>query len=175
MSENIQSISQGTFTIGSTSSTNFEAGPGISITQPSEGTVRIANDETVLYSGDTVVNESNTFNLSESLFNFDSIKIYDKSMNASAVPLRVTEISFRDNTQTYRFGTNDVWVDGYMPTSYASHYQGWNFYSADVAGTTIATMGSWISHMNNSAAPTVRNIGHIYEIRGINRISGGNE
>ena len=52
MSENIQSISQGTFTIGSTSATNFQAGPGISITQPTEGTVRIANDETVIWTND---------------------------------------------------------------------------------------------------------------------------
>ena len=44
MSENIQSISQGTYTIGNTSAINFEAGPGISITEPSAGTVRIGND-----------------------------------------------------------------------------------------------------------------------------------
>ena len=44
MSENIQSISQGTFTIGQTSATNFVAGPGIKIDEPSEGVVRIGND-----------------------------------------------------------------------------------------------------------------------------------
>lgn len=44
MSENIQSISQGTYTIGQTSAINFEAGPGISITEPTAGTVRIGND-----------------------------------------------------------------------------------------------------------------------------------
>ena len=49
MSENIQSISQGTYTIGQTSATNFIAGPGIKIDEPSAGTVRIGNDETVLF------------------------------------------------------------------------------------------------------------------------------
>lgn len=44
MSENIQSISQGTYTIGQTSALNFEAGPGIKIDSPSAGTVRIGND-----------------------------------------------------------------------------------------------------------------------------------
>ena len=44
MSENIQSISQGTFTIGQTSATNFVAGPGIKIDEPSAGTVRIGMD-----------------------------------------------------------------------------------------------------------------------------------
>ena len=51
MSE-INSIANGTYVIGQTSATNFQAGPGISITQPSEGTVRIANDETVLWETD---------------------------------------------------------------------------------------------------------------------------
>lgn len=68
MSENIQSISQGTFTIGQTSATNFQAGPGISITQPSEGTVRIANDETVLFSA--AYPGVSAFTLSEPLTNF---------------------------------------------------------------------------------------------------------
>lgn len=49
MSENIQSISQGTYTIGQTSATNFIAGNGIKIDEPSAGTVRIGNDETVLW------------------------------------------------------------------------------------------------------------------------------
>ena len=51
MSENIQSISQGTYTIGQTSATNFIAGNGIKIDEPSAGTVRIGNDETVLWEG----------------------------------------------------------------------------------------------------------------------------
>lgn len=41
MSENIQSISQGTYTIGNTNELTFSAGPGIKIDQPSEGVVRI--------------------------------------------------------------------------------------------------------------------------------------
>ena len=51
MNENIQSISQGTYTIGQTSATNFVAGNGIKIDEPSAGTVRIGNDETVLWEG----------------------------------------------------------------------------------------------------------------------------
>lgn len=44
MSENIQSISQGTYTIGNTNELTFSAGPGIKIDQPSEGVVRIGNE-----------------------------------------------------------------------------------------------------------------------------------
>lgn len=49
MSENIQSIANGSFVLGQTSATNFIAGPGITIDSPSAGTVRIGNDETVLW------------------------------------------------------------------------------------------------------------------------------
>ena len=68
MSENIQSISQGTYTIGQTSATNFQAGPGISITQPSEGTVRIGTeDDFIVVTEETVgtftVNNTNDANI----------------------------------------------------------------------------------------------------------------
>lgn len=43
MSE-INSIANGTFTIGQSSALSFEAGPGITIDSPSAGTVRIGND-----------------------------------------------------------------------------------------------------------------------------------
>ena len=72
MSENIQSISQGTYTIGNTNELTFSAGPGIKIDQPSEGTVRIGNDETVLWSGN---GSTGPFNLSESWLNFELIKV----------------------------------------------------------------------------------------------------
>ena len=71
MSENIQSISQGTYTIGQTSATNFVAGPGIKIDEPSAGTVRIGNDETVLWSGTGSIS---TFTLSEKLSNFEKFR-----------------------------------------------------------------------------------------------------
>ena len=71
MSE-INSIANGTFTIGQTSATNFIAGPGISITQPSEGTVRISNDETVLFSGNTNIS---TGTLSEPATNFNYLRV----------------------------------------------------------------------------------------------------
>ena len=74
MSENIQSISQGTYTIGQTSATNFVAGPGISITEPSAGTVRIGTDETVLFAA-TGTSIAGNVTCSESISNFDKIEI----------------------------------------------------------------------------------------------------
>lgn len=77
MSENIQSISQGTYTIGSTSATNFIAGPGIKIDEPSAGTVRIGNDETVLWEGSAYLsaNPSN-INVNDYLYNYDKVQFY---------------------------------------------------------------------------------------------------
>ena len=76
MSENIQSISQGTYTIGQTSATNFVAGPGIKIDEPSAGTVKIGTDETVLWSGDRFWwSDTSPLTTSENLSNFETIKV----------------------------------------------------------------------------------------------------
>ena len=76
MSE-INSIANGTFTIGQTSATSCVAGPGISITQPTTGTVMIANDETELYYSPTNHNVANDaeFVMSESIWNFERVII----------------------------------------------------------------------------------------------------
>jgi len=76
MSENIQSIANGTFVLGNTSATTYQAGPGISITQPSEGVVRISNDETVLCNGDRYWwADTSPLTASENLSNFETIKV----------------------------------------------------------------------------------------------------
>ena len=82
MSENIQSISQGTYTIGQTSATNFVAGNGIKIDEPSAGTVRIGNDETVLYSG-TYNTATKSILFSEPLSAFERIMVLWNHVNGS--------------------------------------------------------------------------------------------
>ena len=73
MSENIQSISMGSFVLGDTNNLTFSAGPGIKIDSPSAGTVRIGTDETVLWSGSIGTNSSAT--LSEPYTNFERIRV----------------------------------------------------------------------------------------------------
>lgn len=73
-------IYNGSFLLGDTSTTILSAGHGISITQPSEGTVKIANDETVLWSGtwkpgNTTTPTNGTIEVSESILNFEYIRI----------------------------------------------------------------------------------------------------
>lgn len=71
----MNTIYDGTYVIGETSATTFIAGQGIKIDQPSAGTVRIGNDETVLYSGNLTGNGA-TAQLSEPIQNFEKIKVY---------------------------------------------------------------------------------------------------
>lgn len=75
----MNTIYDNTFVLGQTSATNFVAGPGISITQPAEGTVRIANDETVLWSGSLTWGQ--TAALSDSVKNYDRIRFYIEETN----------------------------------------------------------------------------------------------
>ena len=81
MSEPIQSISNGTYMIGETTQTELQAGHGISITKPSEGTVRIAADETVLWENSS--GSTSSVALSESPYNFEFVDIYAGSRNGN--------------------------------------------------------------------------------------------
>lgn len=112
MGENIQSISQGTYTIGQTSATNFVSGPGIKIDEPSAGTVRIGNDETVLWSGASALSaingSANALNLSESLFNFETVAVYARPLAAHNA-LKVTEFKPDSDTEGFDFLT---WFKG---------------------------------------------------------------
>ena len=67
----MNTIYDNTFVLGQTSATNFVAGPGITIDEPSAGTVRIGTDETVLYSGAY----TSAFSVSEPITNFNNIRI----------------------------------------------------------------------------------------------------
>ena len=91
MSENIQSISQGTYTIGQTSATNFIAGNGIKTDEPSAGTVRIGNDETVLYDNPTNNNVATTaeFVMNESIWNFHRAFIEFDNMEFTDSPVNM--------------------------------------------------------------------------------------
>ena len=167
-------IYNGTFVLGNTSATTLSAGPGISITQPSEGTVRISNDETVLWSGAsalTAMNGSaNALNLSESLFNFEKIAVYARPLAAHNV-LKVAE--FKPDSKTEGFDWLSWFKGGGTGGAGAIRFGGafmqysdnklWaksnEFFQLSVASGGISMQSN-------------QNI--ITEVIGINRISGGN-
>ena len=174
MSENIQSISQGTYTIGQTSATNFVAGPGISITQPSAGTVRIANDETVLWSGGNLAIGS-TATLSETVKNFELFGVYGHETNRGRGVYQEFNpaVVVNANTQNFALFLPDCAPD--------MGWAGWyieNLYFTDTVATAVANVSGrqtwrWYSNGTWEDGGTDRYI-QVDKIIGINRISGGN-
>lgn len=158
MSE-INSIAQGTYTLGQTSATTYQAGPGISITQPSEGTVRISNDETVLWSG--LLNTNNaTANLSESITHFKYIQVEGYTHNGVQFPW-VTKLPVNGNNAIYGVGLNQ-WKDVTKELD-MSRFK--------VDGTVITCMeATWIIPAGNWGSTT----SNITKVIGINHISGSN-
>ena len=72
----MNTIYDGSFVLGQTSATNFVAGPGIKIDEPSAGTVRIGNDETVLWEGTLGATGVTSATLSEAFTNFEQIEVW---------------------------------------------------------------------------------------------------
>ena len=152
MSEPIQSIANGTYMIGETTQTELQAGPGISITKPSEGTVRIANDETVLWENSS--GSTSSVALSESPYNFRFVDIYAgiRGSNATTGP-SVYRLSPIINSSLYCITVGYVYNN--------------NPFDAVIKLTLSSTSIS--SQANNNGAALLT-----FKVVGINRISGGN-
>ena len=170
MSENIQSISQGTFTIGQTSATNFIAGPGISIDSPSAGTVRIGNDETVLWSGTM----ASAANLSEPMTAFDYVKVYyADDFTDTGRYHTVAQLDPNNGAHMWQpiggLGEANCWV-------------GVTYISANDDYTTICVpkvklfnYGSWTSTATSMTKVTTgANVSVLYKVVGVNHLSGSN-
>ena len=181
MSENIQSISQGTYTIGQTSATNFQAGPGIKIDEPSAGTVRIGNDETVLWSGSGTAGE---FTLNESYKNFEKIGIVN---GCRFVPSSRTfaEDSIFDTELFYSYqGASIIATEmDVLSMSEASdtltHFSitpitPVNDTKLKIWSSKVTFLQTSTSHASVTGWRTIEDARIIYKIYGINRISGSN-
>lgn len=165
MSENIQSISQGTYTIGQTSATNFVAGPGIKIDQPSVGTVRIGNDKTVLWSGNCLTQGAASVSLSESASNFEKIEIY-------AIPNPSDSYNFPQVFTYPGSNTKGAYICPFMTTSLKGKF------SVGIWTITNGTALNLEAAAQTDSYPTYNwndSYGGIIKVIGINRISGGNE
>ena len=165
MSE-INSIANGTFTIGQTSATNFVAGNGIKIDEPSAGTVRIGNDETVLYSGSFIASTGSYFNVNESVNNFEKVAFqYGRNIDSQSK----TEQTFITNANAYNLfyfneNENSTQINLYVARLlYANNNLRFTVNSQVVKTFTDS------NHGQNTTSPMT-----ITKIVGINRISGSN-
>ena len=84
----MNTIYDGTFVIGDTTTTDFSAGKGISITEPVGGTLLISNDETVLWSG----NAAGNITLSEPCTNFEKLEL--TTTNNEIITIKVAEQNY---------------------------------------------------------------------------------
>ena len=168
MSENIQSISQGTYTLGDTNKLTFSAGPGIKIDEPSAGTVRIGNDETVLWDGNGTPVAS--ANLSESISNFERVRVLLGPYSGANYSLEYYELS-PSGRHIWNFslglGEANAWhaivqLKETDDTLYSPVTKRMNF-------------GAFTSTTTNITSLTETNPAVIFKVIGINRISGGNE
>lgn len=93
MSE-IRSISEGSFVLGDTNNLIFEAGTGIKVDSPSEGTVRIANDETVLWENESspLQNSDGTAVLSEDPSVFKYLRFEYRGEQASGYGVKTSTV-----------------------------------------------------------------------------------
>jgi len=161
MSENIQSIANGSFVLGNTSATTYQAGNGISITQPSEGTVRISNDETVLWSGSPTASTI-SINLSEPISGFERFAVEWRSY----ARFYRDELFGDSNTPVIALGAVFVNTDGNYEKSLTTWTtnDGLSYsWKATIHGSFA---GNQTSNFNQYVVPL--------KIVGINRISGGN-
>ena len=172
MSENIQSISQGTYTIGQTSATNFIAGNGIKIDEPSAGTVRIGNDETVLYDNPTNNNVATTAEIvmNESLWNFHRAFIEFDNMEFTGQPLNM-EIDLDVSTT----GTSYYTPMRYGNTFPILNIPFANFYINSVGNIKYTNRGLLYNTWSQVSITTGDYRGYrVRKVIGINRISGSN-
>jgi hypothetical protein len=182
MSENIQSIAQGTYTLGQTSATTYQAGPGISITQPSEGVVRISNDETVLWSGTANAGE---FTLNETYKNFEKIGITHGCRWAPASRTFAEDAIFDSNLFNIYSGASIIATEMEMSNITALNDVYTHFSITPITTVNDTKLKLWsskvtflqtqTSNATVTGTHTIEDARTIYKIYGINRISGGNE
>lgn len=155
----MNTIYDNTFTIGQTSAINFEAGPGISITEPSAGTVRIGSDETVLWSGNSTASAT----LSEPITGFERVKISFSHNGNNIAEFQVSKVSGGVSCPLTVVPT--------FTNNYASIYsQSWKF--SDISTFTTAFIcKEWYGNTGTVASKDSSN--HTINcIWGINRIGG---
>ncbi len=160
----MNTIYDNTFVLGQTSATNFVAGPGIKIDEPSAGTVRIGNDETVLFSA--AYPGTTAFTLSEPLTNFKWFLVEAKN--------NTPYITFGNYYQDYRFRFGaTIWTqeaDGnplqIMGGAYSSN-NGLDYKSFGGAQIYFAKNAASIGGGGQNTQP-------IMKIVGFGRISGSN-
>ena len=165
-------IYDGSYVLGSTSALTFEAGQGIKIDSPSEGVVRIGNDETVLYDNPTNHNVATTaeFVMSEPLWNFHRAFIEFDNMEYTGTPLNM-EIDLDVSTTGTSYFT-PMRNGNSFPTINIPFA---NFYINSTGNIKYKNRGLLYGTWTSIGTTTDDSRGYrVRKVIGINRISGSN-
>jgi hypothetical protein len=161
----MNTIYDGTFVLGQTSATNFVGGTGITVDSPSEGVVRISNDETVLWEG-TPTNSN--IQCSEELSKFERVTLYGR-WNYNSSQAIYAETTIPGSAGTVQVGGLGLNTKTTTPTDFFCTYVDYSISGKNL--TANAKLRIQIrTGQNSSTSDTIL----IYKIVGINRISGSN-
>jgi hypothetical protein len=167
----MNTIYDGTYVLGNTSATTYQAGPGISITQPSEGVVRISNDETLLYYNDV---PGGTITLSGNPLDYEEIKMTFGSKHGSQISNNFGEDTIFYNPQDRNaILFNGVFDSNATTTGVNSFIEYFVTYTG-CSGTNWTRTKSVFKAINATAWGGTESWLRNLKIVGINRISGGN-
>ena len=172
MSENIQSIANGSFVLGQTSATTFVAGNGIKIDEPSAGTVRIGTDETVLFFAGNDSSGYQSGNLTESIKNFETIKVVGMD-NDAHIDTKYIYPQWTHNADNGTANVLNYEVMFYGANPYQNTvWEKWVKYSFSALTAFTVSLGYEGSYTANTISNVTNN--HKFSVReviGINRIN----
>lgn len=159
-------IYNGSFVLGDTSATTLSAGEGIKLDTSVPGIIGISNDETLLFSSESGV--QNNITLSENIENFDYVRI-------EWCPFKSNE----NWTEPYDCVTNKVnngllHLVGFGLSNDLTYQIETNLLLAcSTTSMTVNKCGTITVGPNNAGCTQLSGY-QIYKVIGINRISGGN-
>ena len=159
-----------TYTLGNTSATQIVAGEGIKLDTSVPGTIKISNDETVLYEG----NKAAELQLSESIKNFKTFKIY-MSVGQSLTCYTVHEF---DSSAGNVWATVQAWAETTEGSNCTLCCVRFTFDTTtnkiNLTNRKLITFGTWNNTTATPSATTLATPALAFKVIGINRISGGN-
>ena len=166
-----QNIWNGTFLLGNTSATTLSAGPGIKLDTSVPGTIKISNDETVLWENSTsalTLNMQWPQTLSEPITNFEKVSF----LYAPDANIKDAEYRTFDSFDNYNYNLVAWRCDGPSTDNIF-----WREAKFNCSGTSLTN--PYNSTINLSTAfgggGFNRNgYNYLLKVVGINRISGGN-
>lgn len=165
-------IYNGSFVLGNTSATTLSAGPGIKLNTSVPGVIGISNDETVLWENSAWLGSDkspgvNTASLSESVYNFNSIKIYGSRNPYTSFSLLATNCNEYDTSIMSSQSGRCMLYGFFLSNNNGVPFDCWTLLKFD-NGTNFTEISGGQKPLTGSVDTTMVYY-HPYKVVGINR------